>query len=152
MEEDTQSAGTVAEPVVDVKHAVMGEPIVGHGGVLFDERGEGARQATPLASPPAMTPAEKEIHDLTHLPYQPSCLYCATGRRPNTQHRRSHDGERTVPLLVACYGYLRDSNDSAMATALVIKLHPYRLCVACVVSPKGPDPSIVKRVARCIKE
>ena len=65
---DTQDAETMAEPVVDAKHAVMDDPIVGHSGILFDENGPAARQATPLASQPTMTPLEKEIHDLTHLP------------------------------------------------------------------------------------
>ena len=123
----TVATGMVEEPEVDVKQAVLGYPIVGHGVVLLDENGPGARPATPLTSPKPMTPAEKEIHDLTHLPFHPACPYCVMARRPNTQHRRSHEGDRTVPLLVADYGYVRDSEDVVLATVLVIRLYPYRM-------------------------
>ena len=129
--------------MVDVKHAVMNDPIVGHGPVLLDEHGEGARAATPLTSPKSMTAVEKEIHDLTHLPYHPGCPFCVMGRRPNTQHRRSHEGDRDVPLLVADYGYVRNSEDEVLATVLVIRIYPDRRFFATLVDPKGPDDAVV---------
>ena len=104
---DTQNAETVAEPVVDSKHAVMDDPIVGHSGILLDENGPAARQATPLASPPTMTPLEKEIHDLTHLPFDPACPICMATRSPNLMHLPSHGHLRVVPLLVADYCFMK---------------------------------------------
>ena len=129
----SQGSGTVApdtveeEPLVDTKHAVMNEPIVGQGLILSDEHGDGALAATPLKSPKPMTPAEKAVHDLTHLPYHPACPHCVMARRANVQHRKSHEGDRTIPLLVADYGYVRNYEDEILATVLVVRLYPYNL-------------------------
>ena len=57
--------------MVDTKHADMDKPIVGHEIVVPD--GDRAFTPIPSTSPKTMMPAEKTIHDLTHLPYHPGC-------------------------------------------------------------------------------
>ena len=47
------------EEEVNMKHAIEDASLVGVEGVLFDEKGPGARQAKPLPSPPTMTPCRE---------------------------------------------------------------------------------------------
>ena len=99
-----QNASTmVDEPEVNLKDALFSDPIVGIDRVTASEHGPGALPARPLPTPPSMTPAEKAIHDITHLPFHPGCPICASTRRPNTIHPQSHEHLRVVPLLVADY-------------------------------------------------
>ena len=53
------------EEEVDYKLALHDDPIVGTDLVIHGEHGPGALTATPLNSPPTMTKAQKEKHDLT---------------------------------------------------------------------------------------
>ena len=58
---------------VDMSQAMLDDPIVGVEVVLEDHNGPGARQARPLPSPKSMSPAQRAIHDLTHLPFDEGC-------------------------------------------------------------------------------
>ena len=82
-----------------------------------------------------MTPAEKLVHDTTHLPFHPSCPYCVMARRPDCQHRKSHDGERTVPLFAADDVCVRNSADAILPTVPVIRVYPYRCRFATIGNP-----------------
>ena len=135
------------EPEIVVADAMTSDPIIGTEALLHDGHGPGARPAVPIKAPAEMTPAQWEAHVLTHLPFCPGCPYCVMARKPNLQHRRSHEGDRTIPMLVADYGYIRDADDTLLATVLVLRLYPYRLFFATIVNPKGPDNSVVDRVA-----
>ena len=115
------------EPDIDVGEALASDPIVGTEATLHDEHGPGARAAVPIKAPAEMSPAQWEAHLLTHLPFCPGCPFCVMARKPNLQHRKSHEGDRSIPMLVADYGYTRDSDDTRLATALVLRLYPYRL-------------------------
>ena len=137
---------------VQQQDVLWGEPIVGVEQVTLDENGPGARDATAPITPKAPTRAQRERHFLTHLPYAAWCPFCVAARRPNSHHQHSHEHERELPLLVADYGFLRDEQDQDMVSMLVIKVYPYKLVFATVVDVKGPDPAVVDRVARFIKE
>ena len=100
-----------------------------------------------------MTKAERERHFAAgHLPYDPRCEICTSCKRPNVPHLKSHDSERTIPLLVGGYGFVKDGSDDENITILVLKLFPYRLIFACVVPSKGSDPLVVARLCRFIME
>ena len=71
---------------------------------------------------------------------------------PNTSHSKSHEAERTIPLLVGDYAFCRDSKDDKLATLLVLRLLPYRSTFAFVVAAKGPDPLVVTRLAKLITD
>ena len=101
----------VDEEEVDTDLALLDDPIVGVERVLDDHHGPGAIEAKPLSSPTSMTPAAFMKHCLTHLPYHPGCPICAANRRPNTQHRQSHEHARVIPLLVGDYGFIRSYLD-----------------------------------------
>ena len=91
------------EEEVDMRQAMLDEPIVGVEQVILDDKGPGAIQPRPLPSPKAMSPAQKAIHDLNHLPRDPGCPICASSAGLNTPHRESHEHLRVIPLLVADY-------------------------------------------------
>ena len=104
MPDDQQLSIADEDELVDEGKALVHEPIVGVDKVVFDEAtGSGGLAARPLPSPKGMTMKQREVHDLTHLPYGPSCEICVSCRRPNTQHRTVSKSERSVPLLVDNY-------------------------------------------------
>ena len=141
------------DEVVDNTKALINDPIVGVDRVVLDDKtGPGALDARPLPSPKGMTPARRAIHDITHLPYDPSCEVCVACRRPNTHHTSLPNAERAVPLMVGDYCFPKHSDDAEPLTVLVIRIYPYKLFMCCVVSSKGRDPLVVDRLVRFIKE
>ena len=142
-----------AEEEVDPRMALMGEPIIGMDRMVYDDAtGSGAIPARPLSSPKAMSAAQRAIHDLTHLPYDPGCEICASTRRPNTHHQSVKSSERDVPLLVGDYCFPKHSDDSEPIICLVIKVYPYKPFFVCVVPHKGRDLRVVQRLVRFIRE
>ena len=144
----------IEDEAVDKSKAMINDPIVGMDRVVLDDKtGPGALDARPLPSPKGMTPAKRAIHDLTHLPYDPSCEVCVSCRRPNTHHTSmSKSAERSVPLMVGDYCFPKHSADVEPLTVLVIRIYPYKLFMCCVVSSKGRDPLVVDRLVKFIKE
>ena len=87
MTQDEHCRGDVDEEVVDPRHAMLKEPIVGHEVVTYEEgKGNGAILPKPLPSPKEMSDAQRRIHDITHMPYDPGCAICVSCRRPNDHH------------------------------------------------------------------
>ena len=140
------------EEEVDLSKAMLDDPIVGVEQVNWDENGPGARKPRALPLPRSMTPAEKEEHDLTHLPFDNRCEICVATRGLNAQHRSAVEQLRVIPLLVADYCFLRFSTSSITRTVLVMRLYPYRLFFGCVVPRKGADPLVVKKLANFIRD
>ena len=137
----------------DPKMAVIGELMVGVERVVYDDAtGSGALAAQTLATPGSMSAAQRAVHDLTHLPYDPACEICVSTRRPNTPHRSLKLSDRTVPLLVGDYCFPKHSDDVDPLTVLVIKIYPYKLFFVCSVPAKGRDPRVAARLARFIKD
>ena len=67
------------------------------------------------------------------------------GRKANAPHFRSKDGsDRSLPLLVMGYCFVRDRDDTVLCKLLVGKPYPSRKVLACVVDSKGViDPYAV---------
>ena len=57
-----------------------------------------------------------------------------------------------MPLLVADYCHMRDSQDSELAKVLVAKLFPAKALLAVVVDQKGLSEMVTDRVAKFIKD
>ena len=141
------------EDTADGKMAMAKDPIVGVERVVFDDAtGSGALPAKPLPSPKGMSAFQRAIHDLTHLPYDPSCEICVSCRRPNSHHKLVSDAERLVPLLVGDYAFPKHSDELDTLTVLVVRVYPYKIFMCCVVPSKGRDPAVVNRMERFIKE
>ena len=62
-------------------------------------------------------------------------------------HRRSNEGDRVIPLLVADYCFLKGQGDDDHITVLVMRLYPFRVFFAIQVPAKGPEPTVVARAA-----
>ena len=75
-ENQTVHEGEGVEEEIDLRLAMLDDPIVGVEQVVWDQHGPGALKPRALPTPKAMSPAEKEEHDLTHLPFHPGCELC----------------------------------------------------------------------------
>ena len=143
----------VDEEELDPKSVVVDDVIAGKGIVTLDQHGPGALQPKQIPGPEEMSKLERERHFAAgHLPYDPRCAICASCKKPNSPHLKGHESERTIPLLVGDYGFIRDGADDENVTVLVLKLFPYKLLFACVVPSKGSDPLVVARLCRFIME
>ena len=100
-----------------------------------------------------MSRVERDKHFAAgHLPYDPRCEICTSCKRPNIPHTKSNESDRTIPLLVGDYGFIKDGSDDENVTILVMKLYPFKLIFACLVPSKGSDPLVVARLCRFIME
>ena len=143
----------MVEDEVDLKHAMMKDPIVGMETITWEQgKGDGALAARPLSSPKEMSDAQRRVHDLTHLPYDPGCAICVSCRRPNDHHRMTNDSTRTIPLVVADYAFPKNFGDEEPLTVLVMRVYPYKVWMVCWVPSKGRDPRVVARIARFLKD
>ena len=140
------------EDLVDQKHAHFNDPIIGTEAVTSIGDEPGARDATPLPSPKEMTTVEWARHCIANLPYCAACPICAATRRPNTQHRRSHEHGRVIPFLVGDCCFVKNGTDDQLITVIVLKLYPYKIHFACVAPSKGADPYVVARITRFITD
>ena len=148
-----EAQGDLSEEELDPKSVVVDDPIVGEGFVTLDEHGPGAIQPKVIPAPKEMTAAEREKHFASgHMPYDPKCEICLASKRPNVPHLHGNESERTIPLLVGDYGFVKDGSDDDNVTTLVLKLYPFKLIFACLVPSKGSDPLVVARLCRFITE
>ena len=103
----------------------------------------------PLPEPKVPTSAQVAAHNLTHLPYRTWCAHCVAARRPNSHHlSASSNSQRSTPLLVADYCFIRDNEDEETATVLVACLYPSRTMLATVVPAKGADDYAIAAVGK----
>ena len=119
---------------------MVDDPLVGEELVTLDEHGPGALKPRTIPGPKEMSAIEREKHFAAgHLPYDARCEICLRCKRPNVPHSKRHESERTIPLLVSDYGFIKDGSDDENVTTLVMKLYPYKLVFACMVTSKGAD-------------
>ena len=69
-----------------------------------------------------MSPAAREIHDLTHLPFDEDCDICLSTRGLNAPHRALSEHSRVIPLLVADYCFVKFSYSATLRTILAMRL------------------------------
>ena len=120
--------------------------------VTLDERGQGALPFKMLPSPKEPTQAQRERHNICHWPYESWCPVCVATRRPNDHHRTCLRTDREVPLLVADYAFVRNSNDDALVCVLIARLKPLGVFLACIVPNKGVHEVAIARFTRFIME
>ena len=107
----------------------------------------------PMAQPMVPTAAQIAAHNITHLPYRSWCPYCVAARRPNSHHSRSKsEDQKSSPLLVADYCFMRDNDDSEITTVLVIRLYPAKAIIATVCPSKGVDDYVISRVTAFVRD
>ena len=114
---------------------------------------EAVQIARPIPAPMTPSKAQRDAHEVTHLPYRSWCPHCVAARRSNSQHKRMSSSSRTLPLLVADYCQLKDTEDGLEGVqVLVARLYPARAILATVVNAKGSEENAVNRVASFIKD
>ena len=118
------------------------------------DSGQCARRPKGIPEPYAPSAAERALHNLTHWPYRSWCEHCLRSRRPNASHTFSpSSSDRSVPVLVADYCYLRDSRDEDLAEVFVGRLYPSRMTIAMVVREKGAnDEDAVETMSKFLIE
>ena len=70
-----------------------------------------ARFPMELAGPEPPSQVERELHELTHLPYAPWCESCVRGRGKDVPHRRVEPPERRLLPMVCLDWFVATSSD-----------------------------------------
>ena len=114
---------------------------------LGGEETDTVRTARVLAAPRTPTKAEREEHDVSHVPYRLWCRFCVMGRGLERRHlTQSGDRDDDRPRVFADYGYL-----SGDPTPLyVAKDRRTGMTFAAAVSMKGGDPQAARLLAKWI--
>ena len=113
--------------------------------------GSVVQAARALPEPKKPTREEVARHNINHLPYRNWCPHCVSCRRSNAAHPSKSSAERTLPLFVSDYCFVRKADES-LVTVLVGKLYPSRSAFASVCDAKGPDDSVTDRLAAFFRE
>ena len=105
-----------------------------------------------MKSPAAPTRAEREEHEVTHMPYRTWCPHCVRGRGNNQPHVRQEakdPNKVAVPTVALDYGFMRTKQgrrtdaercmlgEEHMSPMLVLKESRHGLVKAMVVPAKG---------------
>ena len=119
--------------------------------VVDADDGSAIQVARVLPEPKKPTREEVARHNLTHLPYRSWCPHCLACRRNNAAHHKSSSEERSLPLFVSDYCFVRKP-DEKLVTILVGRLYPSRAVFAAVCDAKGPDDPVTDRLATFFRE
>ena len=72
---------------------------------------EQARQPMVLEGPDVPSAVERELHELTHLPFAPWCEACVRGRGKDMPHRKVEPAERRLMAMVCLDWFIAASSD-----------------------------------------
>ena len=107
------------------------------------DSGTSARLPRGLPEPSEPSAAVRARHNLTHYPYRSWYEHCVAARRANSKHSHSpSSSDRTVPVFVSDYCFLRDGRDEDLATCFVGKIYPSRNMIAIIVDSKSAGDEI----------
>ena len=110
-------------------------------------------RARALPRPHTPTKVEKELHDLTHLPFRDWCEHCVKARAKNLPHRkvRPHMSENTVPFISMDFAFLRRHDSEEKRTIIVARDHRTRMTFAHALQGKSTvNESYSNHVLQCI--
>ena len=93
----------------------------------------------PLRKPVAPTKAQRERHELTHLPYADWCRHCVRARAQNDPHRKvkKHASQNTVPTVSGDFCFLKQAGQEGTYPVHVMRDHNTRLTFAHLVQGKS---------------
>ena len=126
---------------------------------VMQEQGEQigleASEARVLRKPTQPTKAEREEHEISHVPFRSWCEDCVQGRGIESPHKSTGSREDdAVPLIGADYGFLADhtveseERSEKMFTVLALGDTKSQSVKGIVVPRKGAtDPWVIKRIA-----
>ena len=105
-----------------------------HPQVLLDDLTSESRQPRTLPTPTPPTVAERELHNLTHMPFRAWCPICVKACGLPTQHRQVYDRK---PLIQVDYGFITPKSGGQITVLSAIDVTT-GLTMSCVVPSKGP--------------
>ena len=86
------------------------------------------------------TKAERELHEVTHLPFRNWCQVCMAARGVATAHKsRRMDGEHEIPILSLDYAFLKNEAGGDSLTVIVMKDNLSKAVASHVVPVKGAE-------------
>ena len=87
-------------------------------------------------------------HGLTHLPYQPWCIFCVRARGRENRHESRSQSQPGTPVIQRDYCFLKTEEDAPMVTVLVAMDTVYKQMVAVPLEKKGNrDPFASRSLA-----
>ena len=136
-----------SNPVPDeIEEAVMREDEAeGHGDeqpeiqVPPPPRPHAEARVRALPRPVAPTRAEREAHEVCHLPYATWCQHCVVGCSQNDPHRKlkKHDDENVVPVVSIDFAFAKKAEQEGTSPVLVVRDHKTRMTFAHPVPGKS---------------
>ena len=118
-----------------------------------DEHGEGgARQPQRVQNPLLPSQAERDQHDLTHLPFRSWCAHCVRGCGQTHPHHRVVRDVDAVPEIHVDYCFMGKKQEKAQPI-LVVRDRDTKMTLSFLVREKGAvDMHVVKRILAFLKE
>ena len=98
-----------------------------------------ARRVRALPRPTTPTRAQREEHELTHIPYASWCRHCVKARAMNDPHRRTkkHVTDRDVPIVSGDFCFMGQSEQEKASPIFVLRDHSTRMTFAHMVEGKS---------------
>ena len=83
---------------------------------------EGVRTPVVLKAPHRVTQAEREAHEVTHMPYRSWCPHCVRGRGRNTPHRQRAEEAKVsgVPKIAMDYMFMSAEDERASSNPVLV--------------------------------
>lgn len=81
--------------------------------VMLDDGGEEALKVKAPTGPATPSQAEREQHELTHVPYRSWCQHCVAARAADKAHPRSTGEEEGLPKIEFDFGFVGKEEDDA---------------------------------------
>ena len=80
--------------------------------------------AQPISVPPQPSDRERELHDLTHVPFQPWCKYCVMSRSKADHHSHVPDpageAQREFPTIQCDFFFMEPGKEGAVVALLMV--------------------------------
>ena len=115
--------------------------------ILEDDITAESRQPRSLPAPTPPTDAERELHNLSHMPFRAWCPICVKSRGLPTQHRQVYDRK---PLIQVDYGFIapKSGDPGELVTVLSAIDVTTGLTMSCVVPKNGSIDYSVNEIQR----
>ena len=102
-----------------------------------------------MSQPKEPSKEEKELHNLTHIPYRTRCQLCVAGKGKQAQYRRQ---DSKHPLVQVDYGFLTTKEGGETATILAAYDVTNGMSMTTLVEKKGVNKYALSELKRFLLE
>ena len=123
------------EPVIEeTAHEPVAPPPAPHA-----QQRPQAHRVRALPKPLLPTRADREKHELTHLPYETWCRHCVRARSLNDPHGKTkkHSTAREVPVVSGDFCFMGQTDQDKAGPIFVMRDHNTRITFAHMVEGKS---------------